>query len=322
MMAYAKTRQTQLSELKGIKNGLAEPKTPEKMADFNHKLEKLLEITTNSQKELATFQQEVTERLTRMEGEMHNFKKDLSHIKRIEDSLHQIAEDLKGKEIRITEVEDAVENLREHNLRQDDVLAVLEYTLKEKMLRVRGVPELDREVTLSRIMPLLQEVWGLTREEILKEVDQIYRVNTRSSRNKSQPRDIVFSCVRRDLREELLRANSKKNYQLDGNKIIIMKELPVSIQQRRKDYRRMTSFLMDEKIKYRWIIPEGLLFLWKGKRINITTVPQAQEFLTKTVSPPLLKTNSENRFSKVLEVCSDPKDKRMDDQDAAISQNG
>ncbi|XP_048340046.1 golgin subfamily A member 3-like [Sphaerodactylus townsendi] len=297
MTASGKTRQAQLSELKDLKNGLVEPKTPEKMADLNSKLEKLLDITTSSQKDLVTFQQETRERLTRMEGEMQNLKKDLSHIKKIEETLLQITEDLKGKETRLTDVEDAVENLREHNLRQDDILAVLEYTLKEKMLRIRGVPELDKEVTLSRIMPLLQEVWGLTREEILKEVDQIYRVNTRSSRNNSQPRDIVFSCVRRDLREELLRANSQKNYHLDGNKIIIMKELPASIQQRRKDYRRLTNLLMERKIKYRWIIPEGLSFLWKGKRMNVVTVPQAQEFLAKEASLPPTRVNSPNRSS-------------------------
>ncbi|XP_048348202.1 uncharacterized protein LOC125430314 [Sphaerodactylus townsendi] len=243
-----------------------------------------------------------------MEEEITDLKKELSNIKKLEETIIAFKEDLKEKELRLVEVEDAVENFRDHNFRQDDTLAILEYNQKERMVRIRGVPEVKDENTLSRIIPLLMEIWGLQREEISREVDHIYRVNTRSARNRSYPRDIVLSVVRRDLKDQLLRANSKRNFKLDDARIIIMKELPVSIQQRRKDYKKLTNLLKDSSTTYRWIIPEGISFVWNGKRFNLTTVPQAQEFLQKHPNLPIpaYQENSKDSISAEVEVRGNP----------------
>lgn len=60
-----------------------------------------------------------------------------------------------------------------------------------------------------------------------------------------------------------------------------MKELPKEIVQRRKNYRKLVEQLNMEHVRYRWLVPEGLHFMWNNKRIAIKAIDHMKDFLTQ-----------------------------------------
>lgn len=65
-----------------------------------------------------------------------------------------------------------------------------------------------------------------------------------------------------------------------GKRIRIMKELLKEIVQRRKYYRKLVEKLNSEHVRYRWLIPECLSFMWDNKLL-IKTIDQMKEFLNQ-----------------------------------------
>ncbi|XP_048354840.1 uncharacterized protein LOC125433936 [Sphaerodactylus townsendi] len=305
--------------IKGLNH---DPATPERNPEYGARLEHLIEITTNSLKDTAVFQQESKERMARLELELLNIKKEMGHFKKIDETLNIIKDGLKDHENRITDIEDSMENLKDNFLRQEDAVALLEYAQKENTLRIRGISECDGEILSKRLMPLLQEVWDLEEEDAIREIDQLYRVNSRVAHDRKLPRDIIMHCVRKSLKDEILRYHSRQPLKLDGKTLIIMKEIPQSIQRRRKDYKCLTDTLRRNNITYRWIIPEGVSFVWSGKRLNINTVQRAQEISQKLKKTIQEKGNSQDCDSSALEVRPITQDRGVEGEGTNLICNG
>ncbi|XP_048351425.1 uncharacterized protein LOC125432106 [Sphaerodactylus townsendi] len=308
--------------IKGPNQDLA---TPERNPEYGARLEHLIEITTNSLKDTAVFQQESKERMARLELELLNIKKEMDHFKKIDETLNIIKDGLKDHENRITDIEDSMEHLKENCLRQEDAVALLEYAQKENTMRIRGLSETEGEILSKRLMPTLQEVWDLKEEDAIREIDQLYRVNSRAAYDRKLPRDIIMHCVRKSLKDEILRHHSRQPLKIDGKTLIILKEIPQSIQRRRKDYKCLTDTLRKNNIIYRWIIPEGVSFVWNGKRLNITMVQRAQR--AQEISQKLRKTiqekgNSEDCDSEALEIRPVTQDRGMEGESANLICNG
>lgn len=60
----------------------------------------------------------------------------------------------------------------------------------------------------------------------------------------------------------------------------MLKEIPRKALIRRKNYKKLIEFLTSKGIRYRWDLPEGLSFSFKGKRHVIKSVDQMELFLT------------------------------------------
>ncbi|XP_048343025.1 uncharacterized protein LOC125427530 [Sphaerodactylus townsendi] len=239
--------------------------------------------------------------MARLETELTDIKRELGHFKKIDETLKLMKEGLKEHDTRIIDIEDNMENLRDYSNKQEDAIATMEYNRNETILRIRGVTEVEGEVLMERLMPTLQEIWDMEEKEVKREIDRLYRVNSRVARDKKLPRDIILSCVRKCLRDEVLRFHSRQPLQIDGKRLIILKEVPLSIQRRRKDYKLLTDMLRSNNITFRWIIPEGISFMLEGKRHNILTVARAQEIAQKLRRSLQEEDNSPNYSSKAVE---------------------
>lgn len=53
---------------------------------------------------------------------------------------------------------------------------------------------------------------------------------------------------------------------------------------RRREYRTLTECLRENNIDYRWLIPEGVLFTYRGSRQKINSSMKAKEFLERHAS--------------------------------------
>uniref|UniRef100_A0A2D4HSP0 Uncharacterized protein n=1 Tax=Micrurus lemniscatus lemniscatus TaxID=129467 RepID=A0A2D4HSP0_MICLE len=63
-----------------------------------------------------------------------------------------------------------------------------------------------------------------------------------------------------------------------GKEITTLKQVPKRVREQRKEYRFLAARLNKNNILFRWIIPEGMLVLWQGKKIRIDTLEKAKEF--------------------------------------------
>lgn len=67
----------------------------------------------------------------------------------------------------------------------------------------------------------------------------------------------------------------------ESKKIIIMRELPKNVIQRRKEYKDLTSKLKVDNINFRWELLEGVSFTYQGVRRTIVGKKQREEFSSK-----------------------------------------
>ncbi|XP_048363122.1 uncharacterized protein LOC125438713 [Sphaerodactylus townsendi] len=248
--------------------------TPEKNMEHDPRLEQLLEKMMNSQNE-------IKDQLGMLRQEMTDIKKEMTQFKKIDDTLNQIKRALKDNTEHTNEVEDKLETLKERFEIQLDNSAMLEYRQKETYLRIRGFPEVDRENLEERMNPILSMIWKIDERDVNREVDRMYRVNSKIAKDRKLPRDIVINFTRKLLRDQILHYHSANKLQVDGKDLIILKEIPVSIRRKRKDYEGLVDILRLNEINFRWNIPEGLFFQYNGKNYNITTVSKAQEFMAR-----------------------------------------
>lgn len=69
--------------------------------------------------------------------------------------------------------------------------------------------------------------------------------------------------------------------EVEGQKIINLRELPKKVVQARKEYKDLMVKLKEEGINYRWGIPVELSFIFQGSRRFIRNKDQKEEFLNK-----------------------------------------
>lgn len=71
----------------------------------------------------------------------------------------------------------------------------------------------------------------------------------------------------------------RKNIRKNGNQIRVIREILWDIQQKRLIYKQFAAILRKYGIRYKQTIPEGMYFLHRGKKFNISPVMKAQDFL-------------------------------------------
>lgn len=87
--------------------------------------------------------------------------------------------------------------------------------------------------------------------------------------------------MRRGFRDEILTQARRKEMKINQREIKIVKDIPWRIREKRQNYKLITRCLQENKIEYRWIIPEGIFFLYQGQRFKINSIFKAKEFLKK-----------------------------------------
>lgn len=201
----------------------------------------------------------------KMDEKIESIKKDmnksLERIKKVEQKVNELEIDWKKER----------ENLQ-------DQLLLMECKFLDNYIRFRGVPENQKE-TREEMVNILSEFLELPQNDVEKECDEIYRVNSEFASIKKLPRDIIVKVVTHKMRDAILSKQYKEPMEILGKRIKIWKELPRDVIQQRKEFKQLLERLRHEQIRYRWEIPRGISFSYDNKRITIKTKAQMQEFL-------------------------------------------
>lgn len=131
--------------------------------------------------------------------------------------------------------------------------------------RLRGVIE-DKGGNITEVVAdLLANYLGEQLEDMTLNLETVYRENSTVATQNKLPRDIVVQLTSKKLKEEIIAKSYKEPLEIEGKTIRILKELLKKVMENRKEFRPLTEKLKKLKIRFRWEIPTGLSFFFKGK---------------------------------------------------------
>lgn len=171
------------------------------------------------------------------------------------------------------------QTLTAQNRDLEDSMIQLEMDRASYYLRFQNIVE-EREEDLGELMAeLIADVLQRDKEEIVREIDEIYRVQTNYARRNKLPREVHVRFARKRVRDILYNMTRDEQITYRGKEIIILKQIPRRVREVRKSYRFLAVQLNKRSILFKWLLPEGMLITWRGKKIKIDSLSVAQDFL-------------------------------------------
>ncbi|XP_060129614.1 uncharacterized protein LOC118084639 [Zootoca vivipara] len=163
-----------------------------------------------------------------------------------------------------------------------DQLALIEMRQKELILRLRGVPERQGERIEEKLFKELANWLGVKEEDLMMDVDKIYRIRGDRSKKFKGPGDCLIFLNSGLLKDKILQRKKQEPLVIEGKSIAIFKEVPKRFRVKRLKYKRLTDALSAKGIWYVWEFPEGLTFTFKERRKTIKSIEDAENFLERS----------------------------------------
>lgn len=201
---------------------------------------------------------------------------------KVNDKIGTIQSEMKKYNDRLKMVEQKTSDLevdfKEENWKLRDRLMMMEYKILENSIRIRGLPESGKNLR-EEVVEIIAELVELPLNEVARECDDIYRVNSDFARQKNLPRDIILKVLTHKMWDLIFASHYREPVEVQGKKIKIWRELPKEVIKQRKEMKQLTDRLRLEQIKYRWEVPRGISFMSDNKKIWIKNTEQMTEFL-------------------------------------------
>uniref|UniRef100_A0A670IGT0 L1 transposable element RRM domain-containing protein n=1 Tax=Podarcis muralis TaxID=64176 RepID=A0A670IGT0_PODMU len=162
-----------------------------------------------------------------------------------------------------------------------DAISMNELRQREVNLRLRLVPELQGENIKEKLIKEIAQWMEMDIEEVTKSVQSAFRLKTRSAKARKLPGDCLVTFKDREMRNQILQKNREKRLNIEGNYIIIFKDISIRLLKRRDPYKPTVQILEKNNIELRWEYPEGISFVYKSKRHRLTSLEELGKFLRK-----------------------------------------
>uniref|UniRef100_A0A8C6VIY2 L1 transposable element RRM domain-containing protein n=1 Tax=Naja naja TaxID=35670 RepID=A0A8C6VIY2_NAJNA len=188
-------------------------------------------------------------------------------IKKIEEQQEQKDKEMGSFNTRLNEVE------RDHN-----ELLRGEIDRSEFYLRFQNVEEEKGENLLEIMAQILAELLEITEAKMRDGIDETFRIYTRYATRNKLPREIHIRFTKKSIKSQILQAARDKTLKYNNKDIMVLKQVPRRIRESRREYVFLSKELLRRGVNYRWLIPEGLLFVWWEQRHRINTVEKAELF--------------------------------------------
>lgn len=185
-------------------------------------------------------------------------------LKRIMDIENKMSERIETLKTEINKSNDKIKEterktnaigleLKQENRMLKDQVMLLECKLLDNYIRFRGVPESEKEAR-EEMINIISEFLEMPPDEVERECDIIYRVNSDFARQKKLLRDIVVKVTTCKMRDLILAKQYQEPMEISGKRIKIWREMPRDLIIQRKEYRQLTDKLRQEQVRYRWEI--------------------------------------------------------------------
>nr|XP_028605276.1 uncharacterized protein LOC114606852 [Podarcis muralis] len=280
----------------GSKKGLATPaerrpsrqeegKDTREIRDYDTLMAEIRkEFKNNEQyieKKLIEVQNIIDKKLEGVVGELTGKVKDLSvRAKALEDSMKRVQKDTKDSKKEVDRMRVEIKELGKIQEELLDNMAMTQMRQNQANLKFRGIPEKLNENIRAKVVKELAIWLGRKEEEINHHLINTFRIRAKSAKAKEKklPGDVIAMFNSFEIRNEILKQNFTKRLYIEGNLIIIFKEIPSRFLRRREPYKKLTNQLKKNGILYRWEFPEGISFYFKEKRFKLSTTLELQKF--------------------------------------------
>lgn len=258
-------------------------------ADFKTDILKVLAEIKQSQTNVEHKLEQVDNRIGRLDKKMDETVNELKgQIKEIfrrtqlnEEGLKKTRSELKDIKREKEKMKAEVMDLNKAQEEMKDIIAMNELRQREVNLRLRAVPETQNENVKEKLIKELAEWMGMTVEEMAKNVQSAFRMRVSSTRVKKYTGDCLITFKDKEMRNKILLRNREKRLNIEGNYIIIFKDVPIRLLKRRDSYKLLVQALKKNKIEFRWEFPEGLSFIYRGKKHKLSNQEETGKFLRK-----------------------------------------
>lgn len=218
----------------------------------------------------------LTQIKSQLDQEMGSLKTTMLDINK---TLQQMNLTLSKSMERITGLESKVSLVEKRITAHEEELIKREMELASCTIRIQNVKYVKGENLYDIAADILAPLANLTKEEMLREFHLVHRAHTGFTRSHNQVPELIIKCVRRAMRDYIFKDPDINKCEYNGNKLVILKEVPWRIRQRRKAYKDLTKRLHKCAISFRWLIPEGVQFVFNNKTIKLDSMQKAQDFL-------------------------------------------
>ncbi|XP_067320907.1 uncharacterized protein PF3D7_1120000-like [Anolis sagrei] len=230
--------------------------------------------------ELQSLQSLVKEEMTTVKNDVGKLKQDNIDLIKDNTTIKNHQEMVRKKVKSFEELIDKVQSQQE----------MMEIREKETQLRFRNVIEEEEDNIREVIVDMIAQLTKKKRTDAETEVDRVFRIQTTHSRKFKTPKDIIVQLTKKNTRDEILREHSKSPLQYKGNRIVILKQIPISVLERRRNYNFLTDELKRRNLRFKWEKREGLVTTWNENKYWLTSEAKARAFWDK-----YLKKKNENK---------------------------
>ncbi|XP_070805241.1 myosin-6-like [Pituophis catenifer annectens] len=240
-----------------------------------------IQVTLSTiQETMLLLQEKMTNNHVELKSDIHSIDQKMSEI---QESIHNNEKKIKKVETRVEQNERNLDSINQKLMAQnrelEDSIIQLEMDRAAFYLRFQNVVE-EKDEDLGAVMvDLIAGILQQDKDDIIKKLDEIYRVKTNYARRNKLPREVHVRFALRKVKDVVYNIVRDEPVNFKGKEVIVLKQVPKRVRDLRRDYRFLEIQLNKRSIPFRWLIPEGMLITWQGKRIKIDSLVSAQELL-------------------------------------------
>jgi len=207
-------------------------------------------------------------------------------------SINEIKNTLEATNNRITEAEDRISELEDRMVklkRNEDNLRDLWNNVKCPNIRIIGVPEEeDKKKDHEKILEeIIVENFPKMGKKIITQVQETQRVPKRINQRRNTPRHILIKLTMIKHKEEILKAaREKQQITHKGIPIRITVDLSIEALQARREWQDILKVMKENNLQPKLLYPARNSFKYEGEIKSFTDKQKLREF--STAKPALL----------------------------------
>ena len=237
------------------------------------KIEKMQEMFNKDLEEIKKNQlkinNEINEIKNTLEGTMSRITETEDRISELEDKMVEINEAERKKEKRIKRNEDNLRDLWDN--------------VKRPNIRIIGVPEEeDKKKGHEKILEeIIAENFPKMGKEIATQVQETQRVPNRINPRRNTPRHILIKLTKIKHKEQILKAaREKQQITHKGIPIRITADLSIETLQARREWQDILKVMKENNLQPRLLYPARISFRYEGELKSFTDKQKLREFST------------------------------------------
>uniref|UniRef100_A0A2D4IBS7 L1 transposable element RRM domain-containing protein n=1 Tax=Micrurus lemniscatus lemniscatus TaxID=129467 RepID=A0A2D4IBS7_MICLE len=132
----------------------------------------------------------------------------------------------------------------------EDSLIYIKIDKAALYLRFQNIVEIKDEDLALVMAEILTKALDRDKEEMLKEMDNVYRVSTSYARKNKLPKEVHIRFTRRKVQDIIYKISREEAIVYKGKEIQILKEIPRRVREQRKDYKFLATQLNKRDILF------------------------------------------------------------------------